>query len=159
VENPNSLRSCNISLPFRSLFKVAGGVPLPLGFSVSAVFQIYDTPGSGLSLVPPYISANYAVTSAIAGYPLTGGGSINYNLLKPGDLFNDYYKILDARLLKTFSIRRLKTTVMGEFYNILNMTNVVSVAESYSTGNPAAWARPNALQRGRQIRGGIQMRF
>jgi len=62
-------------------------------------------------------------------------------------------------LLKTFSIRRLKTTVMGEFYNILNMTNIVSVAESYSTGNPAAWARPNALQRGRQVRGGLQMRF
>ena len=65
VENPNSLRFCDIDLPFRSLYKVAGGVPLPLGFSASAVFQIYDTPGSGLSLVPPYISANYAVTSAI----------------------------------------------------------------------------------------------
>ncbi|HEY7171274.1 MAG TPA: carboxypeptidase regulatory-like domain-containing protein [Vicinamibacterales bacterium] len=159
VDNPNSLRFCEVDLPFRSLYKVAGGVPLPWGFSSSAVFQIYDTPGSGLSLVPPYISANYAVTSAIAGYPLTGGGSINVNLVKPGDLFNDYYKILDARVLKSFSTGRLKTTVMGEFYNILNMTNVVSVSEAYSTANPAAWARPNALQRGRQIRGGVQMRF
>ena len=90
---------------------------------------------------------------------LTGGGSININLLKPGELFNDYYKILDARLLKEFRIGRLRTTAMAEFYNILNMTNVVSVSESYSTGNPAAWARPNALQRGRQIRGGVQVRF
>ena len=39
------------------------------------------------------------------------------------------------------------------------MTNVVSVSEAYSTANPAAWGRPNALQRGRQIRGGVQMRF
>lgn len=159
VENPNNLRFCAIDLPYRHLFKTAGGVPLPWGLSVSAVFQIYDTPGSGLSAVPPYISANYAVTSAIAGYPLTGGGSINVNLVKPGDLFNDYYKILDARLLKEMTLGRLKTTVMGEFYNILNMTSVVSVAESYSTANPAAWARPNALQRGRQIRGGLQIRF
>ena len=159
VDNPNNLRFCDTDLGFRNLYKVAGTVPLPLGFSASAVFQIYDTPGSGLSLVPPYISANYAVTSAIAGYPLTGGGSININLLEPGELFNDYYKILDARLIKDFRIGRLKTTVMAEFYNLLNMTNVVSVSESYSTGNPAAWARPNALQRGRQIRGGLQMRF
>jgi hypothetical protein len=159
TDNPNSLRFCDVDLPFRHLFKTAGGVPLPYGFSASAVFQIYDTPGSGLSAVPPYISANYAVTSAIAGYPLTGGGSININLLKPGDLFNDYYKILDARLMKTMTLGRLKTTVMAEFYNLLNMTSVVSVAEAYSTANPAAWARPNALQRGRQIRGGVQMRF
>jgi len=159
VDNPNNLRFCDTDLGFRNLYKVAGTVPLPLGFSASAVFQIYDTPGSGLSLVPPYISANYAVTSAIAGYPLTGGGSININLIEPGELFNDYYKILDARLIKDFSIGRLKTTVMAEFYNLLNMASVVSVAESYSTGNPAAWARPNALQRGRQIRGGLQVRF
>ena len=39
------------------------------------------------------------------------------------------------------------------------MTNVVSVAEWYSTVNPAAWDRPNSLQRGRQIRGGLQIRF
>ncbi len=159
VENPNELRFCDVDLPFRQLYKVAGGVPLPLGFSVSAVFQVYDTPGSGLSLTPPYIRANYAVTSATAGYPLTGGGSININLVPPGELFNDYYKILDARLLKEFKVGRLRTTVMAEFYNILNMTNVVSVAESYSTGNAAAWARPNALQRGRLMRGGLQVRF
>ena len=159
VENPNDLRFCDINLGWRQLFKVSGGVPLPLGLTLSAVFQIYDTPGSGLSLTPPYIRANYAVTSAIAGYPLTGGGSININLVPPGDLFNDYYKILDLRLLKPFTIGRLKTTAVGEFYNVLNMTSVVSVAESYSTGNPAAWARPNALQRGRQIRGGLQMQF
>jgi hypothetical protein len=48
---------------------------------------------------------------------------------------------------------------MGEFYNILNMTNVVSVSEAYSTWNLAAWSRPNALQKGRQIRGGLQMKF
>ena len=139
VENPTNLRFCDVDLPWRSLYKVAGGVPLPWGLSTSAVFQIYDTPGSGLSVVPPYISANYAVTSAIAGYPLTGGGSINVNLVQPGDLFNDYYKILDGRLLKTFTTGRLKTTVMGEFYNILNMTNVVSVAEAY---------RPRTRRRG-----------
>ena len=98
------------------------------------------------------------MTSKIAGATLTEP-SININLVPPGDLFNDYYKILDARLLKDFRIGRLRTTVMGEFYNIFNMTNVTSVSESYSTGSPAAWRRPNGLQRGRQIRGGLQMRF
>jgi len=159
TENPNNLRFCDNDLPWRQLFKISGGVPLPYGFNVSAVFQIYDTPGSGLSLTPSYISANYAVTSAIAGYPLTGGGSQNINLVHPGDLFNDYYKILDARVLKDFHLGRLRTTAMAEFYNILNMTNVVSVSEAYSTANPAAWGRPNSLQRGRQIRGGLQVRF
>ena len=57
---------------------------------------------------------------------------------------------------RTFSIGRLKTTVVAEFYNLFNMASVLSVSESYSTGNPAAWARPNALQRGRQIRAGCR---
>ena len=159
VESPNSLRFCDTTTPLRHIVKVSGGLPLPLDMTLSGTFQIYDTPGAGLALVPPYINANYAVTSAIAGYPLTGGGSINVNLVQPNTLWNDYYKILDVRLAKVFTISRLKTTALAEFDNLLNMSNVVTVQESYGANNGGNWLRPTSLQRGRNIRFGLQMRF
>ena len=161
-ENPNSIaggqpgiRFCDTTTPFRYIYKVSGGVPLPFDAMISGVFQIYDTPGSGLALVPPYINANYAVTSAIAGYPLTGGGSINVNLVQPNTLFNDYYKIADVRFSKTFTMGRSKIVALAEFDNLFNMSNVVTVQEAFG----ANWLRPTSIQRGRNIRFGTQVRF
>ena len=158
VEDPNDLRFCDTKLPVRHIYKLSGGIPLPFDLMLSGTFQVYDTPGGGYSLTPPYISARYAVNSAIAGYPLTGGGSININLLPPGRLFNDYYKVLDVRLAKTFTTGRLKTTAVAEFDNLFNLTSVVQVTEAYAPGS-ATWLRPNVVQRGRNVRWGLQMRF
>ena len=88
----------------------------------------------------------------------SGGRSIIINLLPPGALFNDYYRVLDVRLAKTFTTGRLKTTAIAEFENLLNMASLRTVTEAYSPGS-AAWLRPNALQRGRNIRWGLQMKF
>ncbi len=138
--NPNSIAGgqtgalyCDSTLPFRHIYKLSGG----------------------LAVTPPYISANYAVTSAIAGTPLTGGGSLNVNLMPPGYHFNDYYKILDIRVARLFTMGRLKMTTLAEFDNLLNMTNVVSVTEAYG----ANWLRANALQRGLNVRWGLQIRY
>jgi hypothetical protein len=160
--NPNSvaggqtgLRYCDATLPFRNVFKLSASVPLPVDFLVSGTFQIYDTPGSGLAITPPYINANYAVTSAIAGTPLTGGGSINVNLVPPGQLFHDYYKVLDIRVARTFTLGRLKTTALAEVENVLNMSNIVSTTDAYGPN----WLVPTAIQRGLNVRWGLQMRF
>jgi hypothetical protein len=158
VENPNDLRFCDTKLPFRHIYKLSGGVPLPLDMMVSGSFQVYDTPGQLLVLTPPYISAQYSVDSATAGYPLTGGTSIQVNLLQPGRLFNDYYKVFDVRLAKTFTTGRLKTTALAEFENLFNLTSVVKVTETYAPGS-SNWLRPNNLQRGRNVRWGLQVKF
>ena len=85
----------------------------------------------------------------------TTGGGITINLLEPNTIFADYYKIFDMRFSKTMLIGRNRITALAEFDNLFNMRNVVAVNESYGT----TWLRPSAVQRGRNIRFGIQYRF
>jgi hypothetical protein len=160
VDNPNSLRFCDRTTPFRHIFKISYGVPLPYAVMVSGNFQIYDTPGAGLFLAPPYYAANLTVTSAILGRTFTGGtnatgSSANLNLLAPNTIFADYYKIFDVRLSKTMTVGRNRITALAEFDNLFNMRNVVSVTENYGSN----WLRPASVQRGRNIRFGVQYRF
>ena len=159
VENLNSLRFCDRTTPFRHIFKISGGVPLPYNVMVSGNFQIFDTPGSGLSLVPPYFSANYPVNAAVAGRTITGGqsnpGSINVNLLEPNTIFADYYKIADFRVSKAMHIGRNRLVALAEFDNLFNMRSILNVTQNYGTN----WLRPTAVQRGRNIRFGIQYRY
>ena len=56
LENPNNLRFCNNTSPWRHIFKLTGGVPLPYDFIISGNFQIYDTPGAGLGSTPPFMA-------------------------------------------------------------------------------------------------------
>ena len=164
MENPNGSTTangridCDSNGPFRHIYKASGGLPLPLNIMLSGVFQIYDTPGSGLALVPPYVRSNYTITRAVAaasGVDLTGGISQNMNLVRPNTVWNDYYKVLDLRVSKRMSMGKLKSTVLVEFENILNMTNIVTVQETFG----ANWLRPTSIQNGRRVRFGLQMRY
>ena len=160
VENPNSLRFCDRTIPFRHILKVSGGIPLRWNVMVSSNFQIYDTPGAGLALAPPYYVANLTVNSAVLGSTFTGGtnatgSSATLNLLAPNNIFADYYKIFDIRLSKSMTLGRQRITALAEFDNLLNMRNVVSVTENYGSN----WLRPASVQRGRNIRFGVQYRF
>jgi outer membrane receptor protein involved in Fe transport len=140
--------------------KFSGSYPLPYRVMVSGTFQIYDTPGAGLFLTPPYYAANQTVNAGILGRPFTGGtnatgSSANVNLLEPNTIFADYYKIFDLRVSKSMTVGRHNINALAEFDNLLNMRNVVSVTENYG----ANWLRPASVQRGRNIRFGIQYRF
>jgi hypothetical protein len=160
VDNPNNLRFCDRTIPFRNIIKFSAGVPMKWNINLSGNFQIYDTPGAGLFLAAPYYAANYTVNSAILGRPYTGGtnavgDSSSLNLLAPNSIFADYYKIFDLRVAKTMTMGRQRITALAEFDNLLNMRNVVSVTENYG----ANWLRPASVQRGRNIRFGVQYRF
>lgn len=160
VDNPNSLRFCDRTPPFRHILKISGGVPLRYGVMVSSNFQIFDTPGSGLFLAAPYFAANWTINSAVLGRTFTGGtnatgSSATLNLLPPNTIFADYYKIFDLRISKSMTKGRQRVTALAEFDNLLNMRNVVAVTENYGSN----WLRPASVQRGRNIRFGIQYRF
>ena len=155
-DDPNSLRFCNTTSPFRHIYKLTGGVPLPFDMMASANFQVYDTPGSGLGLNVPYISANYSVNSAIAGVPLTGGRSLTVDLVEPNTMFINYYKILDVRLQKRFTMGGgLRVIALAEFNNLFNWAGTRLVTESFGS----RWLRPTSIQRGRNIRFGTQINF
>jgi hypothetical protein len=162
VDNPNNLRYCDQTTPFRYIYKLSGGIPLPWNVTISGNYQIYDAPGSGLFLTPPYFAANYVVNATSAGRTITGGqstpGTITVNLLRPNTIYQDYYKIADVRFAKTMTIGRLHTTALAEFNNVFNLTSINAVTQNYSypTSN---WLRPATVQRGLNIRFGLQMRF
>jgi hypothetical protein len=158
-DNPNNLRYCDATTPYRVIYKVSGGVPLKYKITVSGNFQIFDAPGSGLFLTPPYFAANYVVNAANAGLPITGGqttpSSINVNLLAPNSIYQDYYKIADFRVAKTMAIGKMRTTALAEFNNLFNMLSVASVTQNYG----ALWLRPATVQRGLNIRFGLQIAY
>jgi hypothetical protein len=158
-ENPNNLRFCDSTTPFRNIFKLSGGAPVPFNVMISGNFQIYDTPGSGLFLAAPYFAASLPVNAANAGRTITGGqtstGSITVNLLPPNTIFQDYYKVLDIRFSKTMQRGKLRITPLAEFENIFNLRSINAVNEAYGDN----WLRPVTIQRGLNVRFGIQMRF
>jgi hypothetical protein len=159
VDNPNNLRYCDQTTPFRYIYKLSGGLPLPYGLMVAGNFQIYDAPGSGLYLDPAFYAANLVVNSANAGLPVTGGqtsiGSINVNLLEPNSLYKPYYKTVDVRFSKTMTIGRLRTTALAEFDNFFNIRSINAVTQNYG----ANWLRPATVQRGLNVRFGVQVRY
>ena len=158
-DNPNNLRYCDQTTPFRYIFKLSGGLPLPYKITVSANFQIYDAPGSGLFLTPPYFSARYDVGAAVAGRTVTGGqttpSSISVNLLQPNTIYQEYYKVADMRFAKAMKIGKLNTTALAEFNNIFNIRSINSVTQNYGSN----WLRPATVERGLNVRFGMQMRY
>src|SRR5207249_2696700 len=148
-DNPNNLRYCDQTTPFRYIYKVSGGLPLKYKITVSGNFQIYDAPGSGLFLTPPYFAAIQPVSSAAL---ITGGqttpSTIYVNLLQPNSIYQDYYKAVDVRFAKTMQTGKLRTTALAEFNNIFNLTSVASVTQNYG----ANWLRPATVQRGLNVR-------
>jgi hypothetical protein len=127
--------------------------------TVSGNFQIYDAPGSGLFLTPPYFSAILPVNAAAAGTPINGGqttsSTISVNLLEPNKIYQDYYKIADVRVAKTMTTGKLRTTALAEFQNLFNMLSIASVTQNYGSN----WLRPATVQRGLNVRFGVQMSY
>ena len=62
---------------------------------------------------------------------------------------------VDVRFAKTMQTGKLRTTALAEFNNIFNLTSVASVTQNYG----ANWLRPATVQRGMNVRFGLQMRF
>ena len=146
VDNPNSLRFCDDGRPFRQLWKASGSYPLPYGMAVSGVWRIY--PGASLG-------ATYTVTSAIAGVPITGGGSLSVQLVEPGTLYNDDQQQLDLRVMKTFRFGKVRVQGLLDLYNVLNASTVTTINQSYG----ANWLKPQAIVNARYLRFGGQLDF
>src|SRR5262249_33770972 len=85
----------------------------------------------------------------------TSSSSINVNLLAPNSIYQDYYKIADFRLAKTMTMGKMRTTALAEFNNLFNMLSIASVTQNYG----ANWLRPATVQRGLNIRFGVQISY
>ena len=154
-DNPNNLRFCDSSGPYRTLFKIAGSYELPYAIQVSGSFVARP----GIS-----VSANYPVTSAIAGRPIigstAGAAQINVNLIEPGTMFTDYLNTLDFRLARTWRFNKYRLQGMMDIYNLLNAGTVTTVNTTFGAV-PATrlWNNPQTIQTSRYLRFGAQLSF
>ena len=153
-DNPNGLRFCDNVPPFRTQFKGSAAYTVPYDVQVSGSFQ--SRPGSS-------VSANYPVTSALAGrtiFATSGVQQISVNLIEPNTLFLDRINQLDARVGKTFRFGRFQAQGFVDIFNVLNAGTVTSVNTTYGA-NPATrtWMNPTVLLTGRTVRFGTQWEF
>ena len=127
-DNPNALRFCDNVPPFRTMVKGSAAYSLPYDIQVSGSFSA--RPGSS-------VSANYTVTSALAGRTIYGttarGPSISVNLIEPNTLFLDYQNQVDGRVGKTFRFGRFRAQGFVDVFNVLNAGTVTSVNQTYGT--------------------------
>jgi hypothetical protein len=147
VDDPNALRYCHVSPPFMAgnQYKFIAAHPLPYGVQVSGTFV--STPG-------PLISANYTVSSAIAGVPLTVG-SLSVNLVEPGTLYAGRSNRVDMRFGKTLRIDRTRFQPYVDLLNIFNASPIVALNTTYGS----AWRQPQTILVGRMIKLGMQVDF
>jgi hypothetical protein len=154
-DNPNSLRFCDSVGPFRTLFKVAGSYELPYAVQIS---------GSYIARPGASISANYTVTSALAGRTIVGSTAgvtqIAVNLVEPNTMFYDYIHQVDLRVARTFRFGKYRLQGLVDFYNLLNAGTVTSLNTTFGAVQATrVWLNPQAIQTSRYVRFGAQFTF
>jgi hypothetical protein len=146
VANPNQRRFCDNAPPFRTQAKASGAYTLPYDVQLSATLVL--RPGASYG-------ANYAVNSAIAGVPLTGGGSLSVPLIEPNTEFYDYVRSFDLRIARTFRSGRMRAQPQVDIFNLFNSSTITSVNQNYGV----SWLRPQAVLEPRYWRLGVQLDF
>jgi hypothetical protein len=101
------------------------------------------------------IGGTYTVTSAIAGVPITGGGSLSVQLVEPGTMYNEDQQQLDFRVMKTFRFGKGRLQGLLDIYNVLNASTVTTINQSFGTN----WLKPQAIVNARYLRFGAQFDF
>jgi hypothetical protein len=118
---------------------------LAYGQNISGTFQ---------STQPPLISANYTVSSAIAGVPLTLG-SLSVNLVEPGTLYGERLNRVDLRFGKNLRVRATRFQPHLDILNLFNASPVTALNTTYGS----SWQQPTAILVGRMFKAGLQVDF
>jgi hypothetical protein len=151
VDNPMSLRFCELTRPFQGNYRVSGGYTFPWQLQVSGVFQsLPANPVAGTGAAPGAIAlANYTVSDVTPGITLgrpiaTPGGTINnVPLIDPSNYadFGDRVNQLDLRLTKAVRVGRYRIEAMADFYNVFN----VAAVQAYTTTYGPQWLAPSSI--------------
>jgi hypothetical protein len=145
--NPNNRRFCSRVPPFKTLFKASAAYRLPLEIQVAGSFQA--RPG-----IP--LGADYTVTSAVAGRPLTGGvSSLTVNLIDPTTTFYQYVYTNDFRLSRIFRYGRYRAQGFMEVFNLVNDSRIFTRNETFGP----QWYNPIDLVPSRRFQFGFQLDF
>jgi hypothetical protein len=132
--DPNNLRFCDNTPPFRTLYKTSAAYTLPYDVQLSGSLQA--VPGGD-------VSANFTYNSSYAGITLTGANSRTVNLIEPNTQFFDYQTQLDMRASRTFRFGRKRVQGYVDVFNVLNGSTVVSYNQTFGANTTL---NPNYLQ-------------
>ena len=119
--------------------------------SVSTTFR--SNPGVQLA-------ANYNVPAAIVaqslGRPPSGGvANVTVNLIEPGTLYGDR---VNQRLAKLLRFGRARTKLQVDFYNLLNVSTVLTYNQIYSPVT-TTWLNPQDVLDARVAKLGVTVDF
>jgi hypothetical protein len=125
--------------------------PLPwFGLNASATLQ--NRPG-------PQITASNTIPAAQVqnlGRPLGGGATTaTVALIAPGTMYGARVTQVDARIGKSFRLRRYRLQTSMDVFNLLNSSAILSQNNTYG----AAWQSPTQILQGRLIKFGMQLEF
>jgi hypothetical protein len=132
---------CHTATGFRTQARGLVSYTIPtLDVQIAGTFQ--SNPGAA-------ITANYAVTSAVAaqtlGRPLSNNApNVAVNLIAPGALYGDRLNQLDFRAAKILKIRRTRVNIGVDVFNLFNSNAVQSYNTSFVPG-AATWPLPAAV--------------
>jgi hypothetical protein len=153
-DNPNSARFCDAVPPFRTTLKASGAYTFPYDVQLSGSFS---------SIPAGAISANYTVSSAIAGRTIigsvAGASTQTVNLVEPGTLYLDTQNRIDLRVGRNFRFSGRSIQPFAEIFNLLNAGTVTSVNQTYAATGTNLWLTPQTIMDARYIRFGVQMNF
>ena len=138
ASNPNNLRFCNQTPPFRTLYKGSAAYTLPLDIQVSGSFQLRP----GITIGSDYTYTCSAAQAASTGCTaLTGGiSSLTAVVIDPTASYYDYVTTNDMRISHSFRRGRIRFQPFMEIFNVVNTSTVVTVNETVGPnyGTPAA---------------------
>jgi hypothetical protein len=150
--NPNTSRFCDVTPPFRALYKASAAYTLPYDVQLSGSLQA--VPGSD-------IAANFTYNSAYAGITITGANSRTVNLLEPNTQFFDYQTQLDTRVSRTFRFGKRRLQGYADLFNVLNSSTVVSLNQTFGSNTTlnVNYLQPLVIMQARRVQFGGRFDF
>jgi hypothetical protein len=148
------LYNCDYQNPSRANFRLNGSIPIWGGFQAAAVYQ--NLPALNYGAQATYSSAQIAPS---LGRPLSAGGTVTIDLLKPFSKFlDDRINQLDLRLSKKWRAGGLGFQLNTDLYNVMNGSAVLNTNSVYGT-NGVNWLRPSQVLDARLFKMGVQVDF
>ena len=153
-DDPNRLRFCHNSTPYRHMGKLSGAVPLPFETMISGLFQVFAGGAQG---------AFYRASGLDTGGPALNlaDESVDVQLIEPGTMFYDATTRLQLRFMKDVQVADWDVRVYMTADNIFNKAAVTSRNQYYGAADEVNvdFHRPIAIQPGRRLTFGIQTSF
>jgi hypothetical protein len=171
VDNPATLRFCEVKPPYMGNYRVSGGYMFPGGVQVSGVFQSLPpdlpagvVPGGVPSVATLQVRTNPEVLASLGRPIATPGGVISVPLIDPSRYadFGERVNQVDLRVTKGFRVGRYRIEAIADFYNVFNVSTILTYTATYAV-NPTTgvntWSTPASILQSSFVKLGGRLTF